>query len=176
MTTTSMNTARRAGWTTRALACLIASLCCASALAGTHGAASGRKRPPNPAQSAAPQADPVPEVQERFLLLSADDFPITQTAFTSAKQCQAERKRTLKRYPRLARYVAHGDVDFECVADDAGADLPYEASIIDKSTGLRADLSMRTQAQCEIGMRHAKAAARRYSILSMCHQRPWGQA
>ena len=175
MNTTSMNTARRAGGK-RALVCLIASLCCASAMAGTHGSAPGSKRTPNPVQKATPQVEPLSEGQDRFLLLSADGFSLTQTAFASARQCQGERKRTLQRYPRLARYVAQGDVDFECVAEDAGAELPYEASIIDKSTGLRADLSMRTQAQCEIGMRHAKAAARRYSILSMCHQRPWGQA
>jgi len=156
-----------------ALACLVASLCCTSAFAATHGPGS-RKRAPNPVHNSVPE--PEFDGRERFLLLSVDGFSITQTAFASAKQCDVERKRSLQRNTRLARYVARGEVDFECVAEDAGPDLPYEASIIDKSTGLRADLSMRTQTQCEIGMRHAKAAGRRYSILSGCHQRPWGQA
>ncbi|MEJ8859612.1 hypothetical protein WKW79_33975 [Variovorax robiniae] len=160
-----------------ALTCLIATLCCASALAATHGN-SPQKRRPNHPHNSAPHAGSVsePDGQERFLLLSADDFFIAQTAFASAKQCQLERKRTLQRNPRLARYVAQGELDFECLADDAGPDLPYETSIIDKSTGLRADLSMRTQSECEIGMRHAKAAGRRYAILSMCQKRPWGPA
>lgn len=177
MNTTPTDTARRASRRIMALACLIASLCCTSAWAATHGAATPRKRAPNPVQNPAPY--PIPEseldAQERFLLLSVDGFSLTQTGFASAKQCEAERKRALRGNPRLARYVSQGEVDFECVADDAGPDLPYEASIIDKSTGLRADLFMRTQAQCEIGMRHAKAAGRRYTILSTCHKRPWGQ-
>jgi len=176
MNTTPRNTARPAGW--MSLVCLlIAALACTSASAATQGAGA-RKRSPHPVQNPVPrdEADAGLDRQERFLLLSADGFSITQTAFASAKQCEVERKRTLQRNPRLARYVAHGDVDFECVSDDAGPELPYEASIIDKTTGQRADLSMRTQAQCEIGMRHAKAAGRRYTIVSMCHPRPWGQA
>ena len=178
MNTTKLNASRQAGRPARALACLIAALCCcASAFAATHSPGP-RKRPPDSVHNSVPRANPDPDIdgRERFLLLSADGFSITQTAFASAKQCEAERKRALRSNSRLARYVAQGDVDFECVSDDAGSELPYEASIIDKSTGLRADLSMRTQAQCEIGMRHAKAAGRRYSILSTCHQRPWGQA
>lgn len=177
MNTTMKSTARPTRWTTMSLAFWMVLLCCASAWAASPHT-SPKKRAPNPAQSAVPHVNPDAELdgKERFLLLSADGISLTQTAFASAKQCEIERKRTLKRNPRLSRYVAQGDVDFECVADDAGAELPYEASIIDKSTGLRVDLSMRTQAQCEIGMRLAKAAGRKYSIQSMCHQRPWGQA
>lgn len=178
MNTTAMTHAHPAGWrATIALGCLIASVFCANALAATHKPAA-RKRAPEPAHNTAPYPEPDSEIdsQDRFLLLSADGFSIAQTAYASATQCEAERKRTLQRNPRLARYVARGEADFECVADDAGIDLPYEASIVDKSTGVRADLSMRTQSQCEIGMNHAKAAARRYTILSRCHQRPWGQA
>ncbi|SFN35089.1 hypothetical protein [Variovorax sp. OV329] len=177
MNSTLMNTERLARWTTKSLVCLAACVCCASAMAATLGPGSS-KRPPNAAHNSAPQSKPETEPggQDRFLLLSVDGFSITQTALASAKQCEIERKRTLQRNRRLARYVSQGEVDFECVADDAGPDLPYEVSIIDKSTGLRADLSMRTQTQCEIGMSHARAAGRRYTILSSCHQRPWGQA
>ena len=177
MNTTATRTARRPSWAPMSLACLMAFLCCTSAWAAQPNP-SAKKRAPNPAQSAVPQAKPDSDLdgKERFLLLSADGISITQTAFVSAKQCEAERKRTLRKNPRLARYLAQGELDFECVADDAGPELPYEASIIDKSTGLRVDLSMRTQAQCEIGMRQAKAAGRRYTIQAMCHQRPWGQA
>ena len=153
-----------------------ASLCCAGAWAGTHGP-DPKKRTPHSVHTPAPRPDPESELDhpERFLLLSSDGISITQTAFASARQCEAERKRALQRNPRLVRYVAQGEVDFECVADDAGADLPYEVSIVDKSTGARADLSMRTQAQCEIGMSQARAASRRYTILSRCHQRPLAQ-
>jgi len=177
MNTASPNTARPVSQTRMALACLIASLCSASAMAATHGN-NPRQRPPSHLHNAAPHAESESKLdgQERFLLLSADELSIAQTAFASAKQCQVERKRTLRRNPRLSRYVALGELDFECVAVDAGHNLPFETSIIDKSTGLRADLSMRTQSECEIGMRHAKAAGRRYAILSMCQQRPWGQA
>lgn len=177
MNNTPTSTAHPTRWTTRSLACWMAFLCCASAWAAQPNP-SPKKRAPNPAYNAVPHVNPDSELdgKERFLLLSADGISVTQTAFASAKQCEAERKRTLRRNPRLARYLAQGEVDFECVADDAGSELPYEASIIDKSTGLRVDLSMRTQAQCEIGMSHAKAAGRRYTIQSMCHQRPWGQA
>ena len=176
MNTTPKSTARPTSWTTMSLAFWMMFLCCASAWAAPLNT-SPKKHAPNPAHNAVPHVNPDFELdgKERFLLLSSDGISITQTAFASAKQCEVERKRTLKKNPRLARYVAQGDVDFECVADDAGSELPYEASIIDKSTGLRVDLSMRTQAQCEIGMRHAKAAGRKYSIQSMCHQRPWGQ-
>ena len=183
MNTTALNTARTAGWTRSALACLaaslVASIFCASALAAGAEHAP-RKRAPSTTQNAAKNTAPGAEAEldapERFLLLSADGMSITQTAFASAKQCEAERKRTLKRNNRLARYVAQGELDFECVADDAGSDLPYEVSIVEKSTGRRADLSMRTQNECEIGMRQAKAAGRRYTILAGCHQRPLGQA
>jgi len=180
-----MNTARLPGWMPMALALAIAFFggTGAFAAAPAHAAVAKKHAPPAPERSSAPRAAAqargdadAEEGRERFLLLSADGFSITQTAYASARQCDAARKRTLQRNPRLARYVAQGEVDFECVADDAGADLPYQASIVEKSTGLRADLSMRTQAQCEIGMRNAKAAARRYTILSMCHARPWGQA
>ncbi|MBS0339137.1 MAG: hypothetical protein JSS56_01325 [Proteobacteria bacterium] len=180
-TTAATNTARPAGWA-MSLACLAASLFCAGALAATqhpHSNNNGKKHAPSALQNpAAPRADADDDLDnpERFLLLSSDGISITQTAFASARQCEAERKRTLQRNPRLARYVAQGEADFECVSDDAGSELPYQVSIIDKSTGVRADFSMRTQAQCEIGMSHAKAAGRRYTILSRCHQRPLGQA
>ena len=172
-----MNSARLPGWTGRSLACLMAGVCCAGALAGTHHPAP-RKHAPDPAHKTAPRSDPGAEADDpqRFLLLSSGGMSITQTAFASVRQCEAERKRTLQRNPRLVRYVAQGEVDFECVAEDAGPDLPFEVSIVDKSTGVRADLSMRTQAQCEIGMGQAKAAGRRYTIVSRCHQRPLGQA
>lgn len=158
------------------LACLMAATCGAGALAASNHPGA-KKRAPNAVQNPAPRAaDADADNPERFLLLSAGGMSITQTAFASARQCEAERKRTLQRNPRLVRYLAQGEVAFECVADDAGPDLPYEVSIVDKSTGVRADLSMRTQAQCEIGMGQAKAASRRYTILARCHQRPLGQA
>jgi hypothetical protein len=179
MKTAAMSTERLSRWVAVSLACLVASTCCAGASAATHNPDS-RKRAPNSAHNPAPRAgadaDAESDNPPRFLLLSADGISITQTAFASAGQCEAERKRTLRRNPRLVRYVAQGDVAFECVADDAGPDLPYQVSIVDKSTGVRADLSMRTQAQCEIGMSQAKAASRRYTILARCHQRPLGQA
>ncbi|MBS0451256.1 MAG: hypothetical protein JSS14_08080 [Proteobacteria bacterium] len=178
-TTAATKTARLPRRVTMSLACLTVTLFCTGALAATPHS-QPRKHAPNAVQnSAAPRtsdADADTDNPERFLLLSAAGMSITQTAFASARQCETERKRTLQRNPRLARYVSQGEVDFECVADDAGSELPYVVTIIDKTTGVRADFSMRTQAQCEIGMSHAKAAARRYTILSRCHQRPLGQA
>lgn len=180
MKTAAMSTARPPHWLAMSLACLAAFTCCAGAFAATAHPPGSGKRAPHPAHQPAPRANADADAEsdnpQRFLLLSAAGMSITQTAFASARQCEAERKRTLQRNPRLVRYVSQGEVDFECVADDAGPDLPYQATIVDKATGVRADLSMRTQAQCEIGMGQAKAASRRYAILSRCHQRPLGQA
>lgn len=177
MNTTSKSSARLPRPMALLLACTMAAIGATGAWAAPKSPAA-KKRPPHAVQNALPHFEPEPELdsQERFLLLSVDGFSITQTAYASGTQCDAARKRTLQGNPRLARFVARGELDFDCVADDSALDLPFEASIFDKTTGLRADLSMRTQSECEIGMRQARAANRRYTILATCHQRPAAQA